>query len=713
MKVDSQPQGVVAREETGHGGDCCWRIGEVERLAFLIDGESYFSALAAALPRARRSILLAGWDIDSRIVLKQGSDRGESPSLGEFLRRAVEREPGLEVHILVWDFSVIYTFEREPLPRLKLGWGSHGRIHFHMDDEHPIGGSHHQKLVVIDDALAFTGGFDLTHERWDTQRHAADDPRRADRDGRRYLPFHDVQVVVGGKAASDLGDLFRSRWLRATGERLSARRPAQADPWPTELEPDLTDSEVCIARTEPEFKGRPEVRELERLHLETIASARESLYIENQYLTSASICEALERSLRASEGPQVLIVLPLRSGGWLEERTMNILRIHRLACLRRADSHGRLRVCYPKVPGLEDGWVNLHSKLLVADERVAIVGTANLSNRSMGLDTECAVALRADRFPRAAAAIARLRDRLLAEHLGTEPQAVAAELRERGGLFEAVDALSGGPRTLAPIEDGGEDELPEPLREGLELVDPERPAALDVLIDHLGLDERVEPKRRRLAALASLTLIAAALALVWQLTPLRELLDPGRLAELAEQLRGSTAGWLISIGAFAVAGPLVFPVTPLFAAVGSIYDPAAALAISTAGCALDATVTYWLGRWLGRERLRRISGPRIARIDRELARRGLVAMALVRLVPTAPFSIINMAVGASRVGFRDYLLGTMLGMMPGIVAVTLLARSVVDMIIDPGPLSAGLFVLGAIAIAAVALWMRRRLARRS
>ncbi len=713
MMSEPRPRVDASREASTRGGDCCWRIGEAERLAFLIDGEDYFSALAAALPRARRSILLAGWDIDSRMALEPGSDGGESPSLGEMLRRAVESRPELEIHILVWDFSAIYTFEREPLPRLKLGWNSHERIHFRMDDEHPIGGSHHQKLVVIDDALAFTGGFDLTRERWDTQRHAADDPRRVDHEGRRYLPFHDVQVAVGGKAACDLGDLFRSRWLRAAGERLSARRPARADPWPAELEPDLSDCAVCIARTDPEFKGRPEVRELERLHLETIASARESLYIENQYLTSASICESLERSLRAAEGPQVLIVLPLRSGGWLEEATMNILRVHRLACLRRADFHGRLRVCYPKVPGLGDGWVNLHSKLMVADGRVAIVGTANLSNRSMGLDTECAVALRADSCPRAASAIALLRDRLLAEHLGVEPRTVANELRERGTLFDAVDVLSGGPRTLAPIEEEGEDELPEPLREGLELVDPERPAKFDVLIDHLGLDERVEPKRRRLAALASLVLIAAVLALIWQLTPLRELLEPGRLVELAERLRGSTAGWLVSIGAFAVAGPLVFPVTPLFAAVGSIYEPAAALAISTVGCALDATVTYWLGRWLGRERLRRISGPRISRIDRELARRGLVAMALVRLVPTAPFSIINMAVGASRVGFRDYLLGTMLGMMPGIVAITLLARSVIDLIVDPGPLSVALFVLAAIAIAAVALWMRRRLTRRA
>ena len=113
------------------------------------------------------------------------------------------------------DFSIIYTFEREPMPAVNFGWRSHRRLHFALDGEHPVGASHHQKVVVIDDRVAFAGGMDLTFARWDTSEHRPNDPRRKLGDGNIARPMHDVQVAASGGTARALGDLFRARWQGA------------------------------------------------------------------------------------------------------------------------------------------------------------------------------------------------------------------------------------------------------------------------------------------------------------------------------------------------------------------------------------------------------------------------------------------------------------------------------------------------------------------
>ena len=186
---------------------------------------------------------------------------------------------------------MLYAFEREFLPLLQRAWRN-PRLHFQLDADHPLGASQHQKIVVIDDAIAFVGGLDLTLSRWDTRRHAARDPRRKDAGNRPYPPFHDVQIAVDGEAAAALGELARERWQRATGRTLTAPAP-DGDVWPPALTPDLTDATLAIARTDPGWNGRPEVREVEALFVRAIAAAERSLYIENQYFTSHRIGDAL------------------------------------------------------------------------------------------------------------------------------------------------------------------------------------------------------------------------------------------------------------------------------------------------------------------------------------------------------------------------------------------------------------------------------------
>src|SRR5262249_14535102 len=155
--------------------------------------------------------------------------------LREFLTALVRERPKLKVYVLLWDFAVLYAHERELFPAYSLSWNTPPGISFCKDDAVPIGSSQHQKLIVIDDSVAFSGGLDVTIRRWDTSAHELDQPLRRDVYGKTYRPFHDVQAVVEGDAAQALGDLARHRWECASGERLTRPRGI-GECWPDHVE---------------------------------------------------------------------------------------------------------------------------------------------------------------------------------------------------------------------------------------------------------------------------------------------------------------------------------------------------------------------------------------------------------------------------------------------------------------------------------------------
>ncbi|HEX9454730.1 MAG TPA: phospholipase D-like domain-containing protein, partial [Candidatus Binatia bacterium] len=393
----------------------CWKIAKASGVKFLIDGAEYFAALADAFAQARDSILIVGWDFDSRIHLKPDAHGQDAPGdLATMLNSLAERRPNLHVHILVWDFAVIFALEREAPPVFGSGWQRHPRIHFHMDGNHPVGGSHHEKIVVIDDAVAFVGGLDLAIGRWDTPEHRLRDGRRVDASGAFLPPHHDVQIAVAGEVAAALGDLVRDRWSHATGNQL--RAPKEQSPQsPTLMSADLKDVAVAIARTAPKHAGQVAVREIENLFQDAIAAARRWIYIENQYLSSAAIGAALAKRLGEPNGPEVVIVISQASGGWLENATMDVLRARLVKRLCEADHHRRLRVYSPVIDGAANEVMSIHSKLLIVDDNFVRVGSANLSKRSMGFDSECDLALESHGEAKIQQAIGAFRNTLLAE----------------------------------------------------------------------------------------------------------------------------------------------------------------------------------------------------------------------------------------------------------------------------------------------------------
>jgi phosphatidylserine/phosphatidylglycerophosphate/cardiolipin synthase-like enzyme len=447
-----------------------------------VDGSAYFTSLEAALRRARRSILILGWDFDGRIRLRPDVDPALSPPLGPLLRSLVEAQPDLEIRILVWSVGVVHA-PSAPGPLLfGAEWQEHPRLHLKLDTQHPLYAAHHQKIVCVDDRIAFVGGMDLTIRRWDTSLHSVDNPYRLQPDGTPYHPVHDVQMAVDADAACRVAELARRRWQAATGEELEPPfkvESVESHAWPPDLSADFTDVRVAIARTMPAWNRHHGVAEVAALTVDALGAARRTIYIEAQYMTAPLVADVLERQLRKQDGPEILVLMTRESHGFAERVVMGNNRDRLIRRLRQADHHGRLRVYYPcvRAPGGRRQQVLVHSKLIVVDDVFLRVGSSNLNNRSMGLDTECDLAIEAT-DERTRRAIKLLRNRLVGEHLDATTEDVASAIDIEGGsLVRAVDRLNHGPRGLEPFPAMTNDGPTRPVP-GTRLLDPKRPFAV-------------------------------------------------------------------------------------------------------------------------------------------------------------------------------------------------------------------------------------------
>jgi phosphatidylserine/phosphatidylglycerophosphate/cardiolipin synthase-like enzyme/uncharacterized membrane protein YdjX (TVP38/TMEM64 family) len=704
-------------------GDTCWRLEQATRLQFLIDGSEYFAALHTALLRARHSILILGWDIDSRMTLNpEAADNDQLPSaFGAFLNEIVRRQPRLHAHVLSWDYAVLFALEREWLPRL--AWRTHRRLHFRLDKHHPTGASHHQKVVVIDDRVAFVGGLDITRCRWDTPEHKTDDARRIDADGKPYGPFHDVQIIVEGPVAGALGELARERWRRSTGQRLHRRMPpaharpntaADESPWPPKLQPALENVEVGVLRTEPAFAGAPAVSELQHFYYSAIDSARTAIFLENQYFSSSALADRLAARLAEPEGPAVVVITPHRESGWLEETTMGVLRARLYRKLKSCDPQQRFRPYCPVLATDTEQCLNVHSKVMTVDDELLTVGSANLSNRSLHLDTECNIALEAatqgDQADAVRAAIAGLRNRLLAEHLNVSVETIDAATREHG-LSAAIEALRTDSRSLAPAKI---DERPDidALLADPALVDPMQPLETEYLIDQYLPHEQRRSARGHATLIVLAVLLFGGLAFAWQQTPLHRYLDLATALHFAEQLQSQPLAPLWVLLAYVVAGMAVVPVVLLIAVTAMVFGPWLGVLYAVGGSLLSAAAMYGIGALLGQNTLQRFLKGRLRNLNKQLEQRGVLAVAVIRLMPVAPFTIVNLLAGAARIRLPHFLLGTALGMLPGIVLTSVFIDRIEATLRTPNAGSLAWLGVAVAGIVALAALVKRSLRRR-
>ncbi|MXP63846.1 phospholipase [Roseomonas sp. M0104] len=687
-----RPAGILAADAAQDDprllrpGDNVWRLERASRAKVLMDAADYFGTLREAMKKARRSILIAGWDIDSRTPLVgpsgEASD-GLPATLGPFLAALVQRRPELRIKLLLWDYSVLYALERELLPALSLQWNTPWQIELCLDDEIAFGASHHQKLAIVDDSLAFSGGLDLTIRRWDTPEHRIHNPHRMDPRDETYPPFHDTQIMVDGAAAAALAELFRARWVRGACEELPPPSPGMGGPdvWPNGVVPDFQDVEIGVARTMGSFEDEPEVREVERLFEDMIDAAERSIYIENQFLTNLALARRLAGRLRARPALEAVLLGPRTHHTWLEHRTMLAGRIRFTEVLRRAGVMDRVRLLYPHVGGRRGSQadVMVHSKVMIVDDRLLRVGSANLCNRSMATDSECDLVIEA-RSEAERAGIRGVRDRFLAEHLGATPEQVAEATRE-GSLFAALDRLGTRRRQLLPIQDGTLEE-----GEGLPpieaVADPVRPLGSAMLLADFTAGNghpHLMPLWLRIALVAGPILL---LGVAWRYTPLAGFLDPQTFTASLQSVNGAW-GPAMALGLFMVLGLLAFPVNVLIVATAAAFGLWPGLMYAAVGALVSAFVTYLVGRRVGPDMLRKLMGPRINRISRSIARNGIMAVTMVRLMPVAPFTLVNLVAGAIRIPMVDYMAGTALGLAPGLLLMTALGDRLLRIMKDP------------------------------
>ena len=457
-------------------GQTCWRVERADQLACIIDAADYFRHVKAAMLRAKHRIILIGWDFDARTAFERGGKALPGPNqVGAFLYWLLRRRPTLEVYLLRSNLRLLAAFDDiwyGITPVSVVNRLSSKRMHFAVDGAHPTGSVHHQKIVVVDDVLAFCGGIDLTLDRWDNTEHKHNNRYRRVL-GRKYGPRHELAVAVDGAAALALAEIAWDRWRTATDYSL-APIDAAHPVWPGGMNVVLRDVDVGIARTLPEFKRRHEVREVEALNLAAIAAARRTMYLENQYLAARSVVEALAARLKEPDGPEIVVVLPRRGLNRLERETMDGARHRLLQELWAADAHRRLGVYWPETDGGSP--IYIHSKVLVVDDRLLRVGSSNFNNRSMGFDSECDLAIEADPKTQAHDAVQRViksvRQRLVCEHLGVSFEEFERTMHKGKSFLQAIEELRGHGKTLRPFTSRTVAHEASPLAEN-DLMDPD------------------------------------------------------------------------------------------------------------------------------------------------------------------------------------------------------------------------------------------------
>jgi uncharacterized membrane protein YdjX (TVP38/TMEM64 family) len=279
--------------------------------------------------------------------------------------------------------------------------------------------------------------------------------------------------------------------------------------------------------------------------------------------------------------------------------------------------------------------------------------------------------------------------------------AAARSLRSERQRLEPIEIIVPPPGSISPIQRFG---------------DPEQPIGPPAFLAELVGKRPPVSHMSRLARLMGAGLGIIALALIWYVTPLSELLNPETLHQALDRINEASLAPLIVLAVYTLAGVCFFPVTVLITATGAAFGPWLGLAYALIGTILSATISFGLGAYIGREPLESLLGPRLNRVRNGLVASGVLTVAGIRMVPLAPFALVNLVAGASRIRFLDFLIGTLLGMAPGMILLTALGHQILLLITQPtafGVLLLVVTVLGWIALGILLQFFMIRMRRRN
>lgn len=687
-------------------GNDCW---------LYCDGEAYFNAFIHSCEQASSSIFILGWDLHTQTQLQpkiESPDCTKDWSLLAFLHRILQKKPDLHIYLLTWRPAPLYIMEREKLQNFKFTRFIHPRLHFRADSHHPLGGSHHQKVVVIDDQLAFVGGIDLTIRRWDTCKHVALDPMRKDPEGHYYQPYHDTQLGLVGPAAMELGELFRQRWKQVTARSIPLTRSTLPKPRLTAKDAIafFPDAPISISVTDPGLRRTQPTRQIAQLYQDLLLSAKKYVFIETQYLTSHHLVEVLCEVVQSPTGPDIIIILPERLGPWLEKKTMSHLQAQALTEIMKHDDHDRLKIFYPFDRELLPiyKYVTVHSKLMVVDDIFLTLGSANLNNRSMGLDTECNVTIDARQDLRLQKAIRQAVTYIIAHYANHQVEYALRKFEHAGSLIPLIHSL----RMISPYKHladfkvhlGPEDFIP---WVDAELLDMDQPSTFELALDRWGrMLETVQrplkiPSRMLTFVMTGLAGISIAASHICMLQPVSESTWhgwDGTGLMVPDELQFSG---LFLIPIFYLMAYLIFaPINLLVLLAAGFFPTMLALPYIILGIIGLICSGYAVGRILGRIVFPAFYGQHKAG--------DTAALCLLQIIPMAPHMLVNAAAGAAGIPFLPFLAATLIGMIPGCIMLVLFQRSMIHMFLNPGWSTAWPLLIMIALVCAVFRWSSQR-----
>ncbi|HYX35764.1 MAG TPA: phospholipase D-like domain-containing protein [Oligoflexus sp.] len=678
------------------------------------DGEAYFKAFIEACERATSTIFILGWDTHTRTNLdpkREGSAQGDHWNLATFFRRILKNHPKLHIYLLSWRPAPLYIMEREKLQNFKFTRFCHPRLHFCTDSHHPIGGSHHEKIVIIDDQLAFVGGMDLTIRRWDTCMHAAEDPLRKDPDGQYYQPYHDAQLGMAGPAAWQLAQMFRQRWKQANGTNIPMVPPTRVKPpAPAQAIAFFEDAPIAVSLTYPSFRNSNEVKQIAQVYEDLLLSAQRYVYIETQYLTSHHMVDILCRLGQRSEGPEITLVLPERLGPWLEKRTMSHLQYEALTKVLAYDFHKRVHIVYPYDQELIPiyKYVTVHSKLMIVDDQFLTLGSANLNNRSMGLDTECNVTIDARQQPHLQRSIRKALAFLIVHYANHDASYALQELERTGSPLQVLKSL----RLLSPDKHLADFKL-QPMPEekigwlDADLLDMDQPSALEIAMDRWGrmleIIQRHLKVPPRMMALVMTGLAGASIAAsyAWMFSPLygnQWTLNFYPQNGMPHDTRLSTL-LLIPI-LYVIACLLLAPINLLILLTASFFPALPAFSYIVLSVIGLVSLGYVAGRCMGRFFFPQFYGRHTPE--------GFAALCLLRIMPIAPNTLVNVAAGAARIPYLRFMGATLAGMAPGCIMLVIFQRCIINAFLNPGWTTVLPLIVLVLLASAVFRWSSQR-----
>ncbi len=217
-------------------------------------------------------------------------------------------------------------------------------------------------------------------------------------------------------------------------------------------------------------------------------------------------------------------------------------------------------------------------------------------------------------------------------------------------------------------------------------------------------------RRKRIWIGLAILIVLFGMAAAWRWTPLAEKIDLGTVTQWALSIRNNPARPAIVLAAYLIGSLIMVPITILIIASALVFGPVLGTFYSFAGSLLGAAATYAFGYFLGSDLIRKLTGPKWASVEQKITDSGILAVATLRLLPIAPFTVVNVISGAFQVPVRDYTIGSLLGLAPGIIVINLFAHQFESAIRNPGIGSfAVLALLFAISILG-AMSLRRRVA---